>query len=75
MLLFLDSLQYSKNVKKSTARMVSQYGVFSGPNFPVFSPNTGKYGPEKSVYGLFSCNERPPWNASKMSRRPLVIPH
>ena len=23
---------------------------FSGPYFPVFSPNTGKYGPEKSPY-------------------------
>ena len=25
---------------------VSKYGVISGPFFPVFSPNTGKYGPE-----------------------------
>ena len=23
---------------------------FSGPYFPVFNPNTGKYGPEKSPY-------------------------
>ena len=23
---------------------------FSGPNFPVFSPNTGKYEPEKTSY-------------------------
>ena len=23
---------------------------FSGPCFPVFSPNTGKYGPEKTPY-------------------------
>ena len=23
---------------------------FSGPYFPVFSPNTGKYGPEKTPY-------------------------
>ena len=23
---------------------------FSGPHFPVFSPNTGKYGPEKTPY-------------------------
>ena len=29
---------------------VSKYGVFSGPYFPVFSPNTGKYGPEKTPY-------------------------
>ena len=26
------------------------YGVFSGPYFPVFSLNTGKYGPEKTPY-------------------------
>ena len=30
-----------------TAWKVSKYRVFSGPYFPVFSPNTGKYGPEK----------------------------
>ena len=42
---------------------MSKYGVFSGPNFPafglflrftkkisVFSPNTKKYGPEKTQY-------------------------
>ena len=29
---------------------MSKYGVFSGPYFPVFSPNTGKYGPEKTAY-------------------------
>ena len=29
---------------------MSKYGVFSGPNFPVFSPNTGKYGAEKARY-------------------------
>ena len=29
---------------------VSKYGVFSGPYFPVFSPNTGKYGPEITPY-------------------------
>ena len=27
-----------------------KYGVFSGPYFSVFSPNTGKYGPEKTPY-------------------------
>ena len=32
------------------ARKVSKYGVFSGPYFPAFSPNTGKYGPEKTSY-------------------------
>ena len=29
---------------------VSKYGVISGPYFPVFSPNTGKYGPEITLY-------------------------
>ena len=40
-----------------TAWKVSKYGVFSGPYFPefglnisVFSPNAGKYGPEKTLY-------------------------
>ena len=26
---------------------------FSGPHFTVFSPNAGKHGPEKLVYGHF----------------------
>ena len=29
---------------------MSKYGVFSGPYFPVFSPNVGKYVPEKTPY-------------------------
>ena len=29
---------------------MSKYGVFSGPYFPAFSPNVGKYGPEKTLY-------------------------
>ena len=33
-----------------TAQKMSKYGVCSGPYFPVFSPNVGKYGPEKSTY-------------------------
>ena len=33
-----------------TAWKVAKYGVFSGPYFPVFSPNAGKYGPEKTPY-------------------------
>ena len=28
----------------------SKYGFFSGPYFPVFNPNTGKYGPEITPY-------------------------
>ena len=31
-------------------RKVSEYRVFSDPDFPVFSPNTGKYGPEKTPH-------------------------
>ena len=33
-----------------TARKVSKYGVFSGPYFPSFGLNTGRYGPEKTPY-------------------------
>ena len=29
---------------------MSKYGVFSGPYFPVFGLNTGKYGLEKTTY-------------------------
>ena len=29
---------------------MSKYRVFSGPYFPVFSPNNGKYGPEKTLH-------------------------
>ena len=32
----------------NTAWRVSKCGVFSGPYFPVFRLNTGKYGPEKT---------------------------
>ena len=49
-------------MKTLTASKVSKYGVISGPYFPVFglntersnlsvfSPNTGKYGPEINPY-------------------------
>ena len=41
----------SVNVDASvTARKVSKYGVISGPYFPVFRLNTGKYGPEITPY-------------------------
>ena len=33
-----------------TVRKVSKYGVFSGPYFPAFGLNTGKYGPEETPY-------------------------
>ena len=29
---------------------MSKYGAFSGPYFPLFSPNAGKYGREKTLY-------------------------
>ena len=29
---------------------MSKYGVFSGPFFPVFNPNTGIYRPEETSY-------------------------
>ena len=29
---------------------MSKYRVFSGPYFPVFGLNTGKYGPEETSY-------------------------
>ena len=29
---------------------MSKYGVISGAYFPAFSPNTGKYGPEITLY-------------------------
>ena len=33
-----------------TARKLSKYGVTSGPYFPVFGLNIGKYGPEITPY-------------------------
>ena len=41
---------FSKNLfmRGDTTRKVSKYRVIPGPYFPVFSPNTGKYGPEKT---------------------------
>ena len=29
---------------------MSKYRVISGPHFPEFSPNKGKYGPEITLY-------------------------
>ena len=49
-------LQYFANVVRTpntkylTVWKVSNYGVISDPYFPVFSPNTGKYGPEITPY-------------------------
>ena len=33
-----------------TAWKVSKYEFISGPYFPIFSPNTAKYGPEITPY-------------------------
>ena len=43
-------LQLQLKVEKKTAWKVSKYEVFSGPYFPVFGLNTGKYGPGKTPY-------------------------
>ena len=37
-------------LQMSTAWKLSKYGVFSGPSFPIFRLNTGKYGPEETPY-------------------------
>ena len=55
MLLFSEKLAIScllteKAVEVYTAWKVWKYGVISGLYFPVFSPNTGKYGPEINTY-------------------------
>ena len=41
-----------------TAWKVSKYGVISGLYFPLFRPNTGKYGPEITPY-LDTCHAVP----------------
>ena len=37
-------------MKVNTAWRVSKYRVISGPYFPAFSPDPGKYGPEITPY-------------------------
>ena len=39
-----------KSAVSRTAWKMSKYGVISGPYLPVFSPDTGKYGPEITPY-------------------------
>ena len=36
--------------KRTLREKCSNMKFFSGPYFPVFSPNTGKYGPERTPY-------------------------
>ena len=45
----LKFLQINR-IMRFTAWKWSKYGVSSGPYFPVFGLNTGKYGPEKTPY-------------------------
>ena len=62
---YLQNMQYQieyspTSTHYNTAWKVSKYGVFSGLYFPVFSPNTGKYGQEKTPYlGTFSAMHVP----------------
>ena len=39
-----------KSPVNTSERIMFKYGVSSGPYFPVFSPNTAKYGPEKTPH-------------------------
>ena len=49
-------------VANNTTWKMSKDGVFSGPHFPVFGLNIGKYGPEKnSLFGHFSCSAKFPF--------------
>ena len=48
-IIFVDTL-FRTIFRTKTVWKVSKYGVFSGPYFPVFGLNTGKYGPEKTPY-------------------------
>ena len=43
-----DFVEYLQN--EFTTWKVSKYGVISGPYFPVFGLNIGKYGPEINPY-------------------------
>ena len=57
-----------------------KYGVFTGPYFPVFGLNTGKYGPEKTPYSD-TFRTIPDFHPSVMSNdehqrvRALPFPH
>ena len=53
------NIEYSRAVgKRCSAWKVSNYGVFSGPHFPAFSPNAGKYGPQKKfMFGHISDSD------------------
>ena len=40
----------SEGIVKSLREMSPNTDIFSGPYFPLFSPNAGKCGPEKTSY-------------------------
>ena len=43
-------LTFVSSLPRHYAKSVQKYGVTSGPYFPVFELNTGKYGPEITSY-------------------------
>ena len=47
---YINKCNVINNIQRIIARKMSKYRVFSGPYLSVFSPNTGKYGPEKTPY-------------------------
>ena len=56
-IIFVDML-FRTIFRTQTVWKVSKCGVFSGPYFPVFGLNTGKYGPEKlRILTLFTQSE------------------
>ena len=52
---FFDVFRGSR--KRPVAWKVSKYGIVSGPYFPVFGLNTGKYGPEITPCGPVAWNK------------------
>ena len=61
----MDKAVYAKNQAITTQREVSKYGVICAPYFPVFSPNTGKYGSKITPY-------LDTFHAVKISRRVIL---
>ena len=59
---------HNQFLKWGTVWKMARYGVFSSPYFPVFSPNAGKYGPEKlRIWTLFTQWKIIAFNALLMS--------
>ena len=55
---------------------MSKYGVLSGPYFPVFGLNTGKYGPEKTSYlDTFRAVKRDKRDNLLKRDKPVTIHH